>query len=237
MNYQEIDEKVSVLRAVLIKSLVVVGVGLLAGAGYFAYQHHLETKNQEAADLFYRAVAMEASPDADAKTPQGAAAPSFDAQKIAAWDPAKLEKYTKILTEIDDKYSGTPTWALAQIRRAKIQIVQNNAAGAEKLYAGVLSSMKRTPLYYGLAADALGVLHENLGQNEQALTVYKNAAAELRNPLRPLAMLGEARVLATLGQKGSVEIYEKIVKEFPETAYSRRAKVLRSTTGVQTGAM
>ncbi len=235
MNNQEIDEKVSVLKSLLIKSSAVLGIALLVGAAYLGYQSHLESKNQAAADLFYKAFEMELAAVSESKTPEESGQmQSFDAEKIVAWEPAKLDSYLKILAEVGVKYSGTPTWALSQIRIAKIKFVQGSVAEAEKIYANVISTMKRSPLYFGLASDALGVLLENQGQNDKAHTVFREAAAELKNPLRPLAMLGEARTLNALGKTGAVDIFDKIVKEFPETAYSRRAKVLRST--VQAGA-
>jgi tetratricopeptide (TPR) repeat protein len=230
MNNQGIDEKVSVLKSILIKSLVVIGVGVVAGLGYIGYQNHLESKNQKAADAFFKAYEMELSASNEASTPADVAEmQSFNAEKVAAWEPTKLDAYLKILAEIDENYSGTPTWALSQIRRAKIFVAQKNLSEAETIYRRVISQMSRTPLYFGMASDALGVLLEDQDLNDKALEVFKAAASNTSNPLRPLSMLGEARALNALGKDGAAKIYDQIVKEFPETAYSRRAKALRST--------
>ncbi|HVJ63971.1 MAG TPA: hypothetical protein VM901_01815 [Bdellovibrionota bacterium] len=225
MNNQEIDEKVSVLKSILLKSFAVIGLLLVVSAAYMGYQSHLKAKNVDAANLLYQAIAMETqSVGVDPAQPQ-----VFQAEKVLAWDTAKLGAYLKILSEIDEKYSGTPTWAVAQIRRAKIFAAQQNLGEAEKIYQTVLAKVSNSSLYFGMASDGYAVLLENQGKNEAANKIFHDAAAQLKNPLRPLAMLGEARTLGALGKSGASELLEKVVKEYPETSYSRRAKVLRST--------
>lgn len=230
MNYQEeIDEKVSVLKNILIKASMVLGVTLVVGVAFLAYNSHLESKNTKAADLFYQAHEIEKSTVGKVSTPEESAAmQGFDAKKILELEPAKREAYLKILAEISADYSGTPIWALVQLRRAKIALAQNKPEESEKEYRSVMDASLKSHLFAGLAADGLGVMFEDLGQNDKALEVFKQASAVAKNPLKPLAMMGQARVLTTMGKTGAAEIYENIVKEYPESSYSRRAKVLRS---------
>lgn len=233
MNNQDIDEKVSALKSILLKGLIVVGAGLALGGAYLAYNHHLETKNVEAAALLYQAQAMEKAEAPRPATPEDVGAlGSFDATKIIAWESGKLDAYEKILAKIDSDFSGTPTWALAQLRRGKIAAAKNNYEAAEKIFSAVVDTNLKTGLFAGFAADALGVLLEDQNKLDKALEVFHNAGSDLKNPLRPLALLGEARVLQNLGKPGAAEVYEKVVKDYPETAYSRRARVLRSLLGV-----
>lgn len=230
MNNQEIDEKVSQIKSILLKSLVVVGLGLVSAAGYFAYRDHLAKQNAKAAALLYKAYSMEVLESPTPETPEALGQmKSFDAQKIIAWEPAKLEAYMKVLSELGEQYVGTPNWALGQIRRAKVAEAQKDFATAEKHFRTVVDSLTDSPVFFALATDSLAVMLEDQGQYDKALDVYRKAAVSARNPLRPLSLLGEARNLSALGKPGAEKILNKVIKDFPETTYSRRAKILLSS--------
>lgn len=225
MNNQEIEEKVSALKSIILKGIVGVGAALVIFAGYTAYQSHLSSKNSEAAEVFYQAHQMESQQNKD--DPNAA----FDVKLVMSWDATKLDSYMKILKKIDEEYSGTPTWALSQIRLGKIYAAQGKFAEAQKAFENVMNAGLNSALFYGIAADALGVILEDAGKKDEALKVFEAASENSDNPLRPLALLGKARVLESLGKPGADKVYDEVVKQFPETTYSRRAAVLRSMLG------
>jgi len=230
MNNQEMDEKVSALKAVLIKVLWTLGAVVLVVAAYQGYTTYQKKQNSQAAVLFHKLEKIEDSvKGAEPTSPEEAnAALVFEPEKILKLEKSVLDTYKSTLAQIDTNYSGTKVWALSQLRWGMLLQAEDSNDQAKEKYQNVISSGVDSPLYRGMASNALGVMFENQKDYDKAFDVYEKAAKDNLNPLKPIVLLAKARVLNAQNKEGAVAVYDQLIKDFPESAYSRRAKVLKS---------
>jgi len=225
LDETKVEEFVGYLKVgVAVLALVAVGAG-----AYFFYEHLQLQKSEKAFTALFEAEKMEESAAKEAE-----ALKLEPTQAMLNWPADRKKEYEDRLLGVEKSFSGTSAAATALLRAARWRFVQGDFAQAALLYRDVISKVngRGQSVFKAMAFEGLGVALESQKNFDEAENVYKDALALKDNPLKPLAYLGQARVLNSLGKKAEVKgLYEKLIKEFPNTPYERKARALMALEG------
>jgi predicted negative regulator of RcsB-dependent stress response len=145
-------------------------------------------------------------------------------------DATQKEAYISALKSVIENHGGTAAAHLAALRLGRWYVESNALDSAKAIYSDLISKTEKNSdyvLYFAMAVEALSVVLEKQGQNEEALLFLERALANKSIPLRPLLLLSRARLLGVAGRKEEAKaVYADVVKEFPNSPYSQQARAL-----------
>ncbi len=150
---------------------------------------------------------------------------------VAESDEETQTSYIASLKSVIAEHSGTSAAYLAALRLGRYHALKGQNDEAKIIYSDLREksqSSKDSALFYAMASEALGVVLEGQKDFEGALKVYSESLEKKHTNLRPLLLLGKARVESALGMKEeATKSYEKVVSDFPSTSYSQQAQALK----------
>jgi predicted negative regulator of RcsB-dependent stress response len=145
-------------------------------------------------------------------------------------DANQKEAYISALKSVIENHGGTAAAHIAALRLGRWHVESNALDSAKAIYSDLISKTEKNSdyaLYFAMAVEALSVVLEKQGQNEEALLLLERALSNKSIPLRPLLLLSRARLLAVAGRKEEAKaVYADVVKEFPNSPYSQQARAL-----------
>ena len=230
MNDQVLDEtKVQELIGYLKLTLIVVVVAGLAAGIYFFIENQREKKAVEAYSALFQAEKIEESAAREAE-----ALKADLTQLVLKWPDAKKKELEDAYLKVAREHGGTVAALSATLRAARWNFLQGKYGESAKLYKEALDQKAHAgeSLLRAMAFEGLGSAFEAQGQNAEAEKTYAEALSLKDNPLKPLAFLGKARAEKALGRKDAAKAsLDQLIKEFPNTPYERKAKVLKALEG------
>jgi TolA-binding protein len=234
MNDQVSDEiKVEQMVRLLRWSLVVVVVIAVAGLAYNVVQRRHSAHAEKAFTALFQAEKLEESAIVGGEDSQSIL-PSLDV--MMKWDDARKADYVSKLETVVREYPDSVAASLAGLRLGRWNFANKNYDKAIETYRAVVDHGKKDkdhPLYVAMAYEGLGVTLETQGKLDEAYKTYSDASNVMDNPLKPLAYLGMARVLEQQGKRADAKArYEKLINEFPNTEYERRARALMAISAL-----
>ena len=197
--------------AAAILAVVVVGVV------YGGYRFYIDRKTVQATSALDVAMKAYSARIATAPDPSDPSEPFYGNEQLRADDAAKK------FTEVAQKYSSTNPGKLASYYAALCyEDLERHNQALEELKK--ISSGKDKELA-AMAQYQTGVIYERSGKYPDAIKVFRDLAdhSSVFVP-RPLALLELASALRQTDPKQAVDVYEKLKKEFPNTAVSDQAE-------------
>ena len=198
----------------------VVAAALLAvvvvGVVYGAYRFYIDRKTVQATAALD--VAMKAYSARIAPTPD----PSDPSEPFYANEALRDDDAARKFTEVAQRYSSTNPGKLASYYAALCyEGLERHNQALEELKR--ISSGKDKELV-AMAQYQTGVIYERTGKYAEAIKVFRDLAehSSVFVP-RPLALLELAGALRQTDPKEAADVYEKLKKEFPNTAVSEQA--------------
>lgn len=152
-------------------------------------------------------------------------------KKRLEWDDAKKAKVKSDLEALIAEYPKTASAQSARIRLAAAAYQDSNFDVATKYFNEVISNGSKdlADIPYWSAKLGLAYLFETQKNYDQAITHYKEVAADLKNPLAAEALLSQVRSLKASGKDAEIApIIEKIKSEFAGTYYESAARAYES---------
>ena len=196
--------------AAAILAVVVVGVV------YGGYRFYIDRKTVQATAALDGAMKVYSARIATAPDPSDPSEPFYANEQLRADDAAKK------FTDVAQKYSSTNPGKLASYYAALCyEDLERHNQALEELKK--VSSGKDRELA-AMAQYQTGVIYERSGKYPDAIKVFRDLAdhSSVFVP-RPLALLELASALRQTDPKQAVDVYEKLKKEFPNTAVSDQA--------------
>ncbi len=204
------------LREHLRTIIIVVGVIIVAVAGYAAYYQNQENRRTEAA------VALRQANEAY----QTAEDSLFDTEKLAESE-ASLKTAQTQLQEVVDKYSNTTFSDKARYQYAKTLYYQQNYAEARAQFQEIIDQHQPENQIYSLYAQkAIGSTYEQEDNYEKAIAAYQTKAflptpqlsPEIRKFVLASAKFNQALAYEKSGDPDAARAaYKEIVDEFRTT--------------------
>ncbi|MEO5668293.1 MAG: tetratricopeptide repeat protein [Bdellovibrionota bacterium] len=142
---------------------------------------------------------------------------------------AQKSAYVAALEKVRAEHHGTTASVLAALRLGRWFIQNNDLAKAESIYKDVLGEIRGrdSDVYVSMASEALGVVYEDQNRLDEALKIYNSALTNDKATLRPLLLLGKARVLSSMKKPTEAKtVYDIVVEDYPNSAYSQQARAL-----------
>lgn len=230
MNDQVLDEtKVQELIGYLKLTLIVVVIAGLGAGVYFFIDGQREKNAIAAYSALFQAEKIEESAAKEAE-----ALKADLTELVLKWPEAKKKELEDAYLKVAHDHSGTVAALAATLRAARWNFLQKKYDVSAKIYKEALAQkgLARQSVLQAMAFEGLGSALEAQGQNAEASKTYDEALALKDNPLKPLAYLGKARSERALGKKAdATAALDKLIKEFPNTPYERKAKVLKALEG------
>lgn len=241
MNLQ-VDQEIRVRRAV--QALRGLGVVVVVGAIGFGIWMVVDSRRQAANDkafaALYEAERMEfqtqkaavQAAQANAK-PEQALPPELEdvVALMAARPEADRKAYFEALEKVAAAHPTTSAGALALLREARTAFASGDRGRAREAYSKVATNGSVPTLYRAMGYAGLGALAEDDKNFAESEKVFEAAVALKDNPIKPLALLGKARAQRAQGRAADAKTtYEKLIQEFPESAYARKARVLMTVS-------
>jgi tetratricopeptide (TPR) repeat protein len=231
----KVQEWIRTIKGVLI-GVVVVGA---AGLGYWGLQNASNAKSEKAFALLFKAEQIEqeavkaSEKSGDASSPEAQALSLgyvFEAAK--KWTPEQQKEYISRLTTVTQTYPTTLASALALLRQGNLYFHLGQFAEAQKAFEDCVKNFKTTGeniVFKAIAFDGLASVLEAQAQWDGALKAHKDASEIVGNPLKPMSLLGMARVYRAQGKMDQAKpLFEQIIKDFPNSDYEKRARALIS---------
>jgi len=129
------------------------------------------------------------------------------------------------LSAVAEAFPGEPEAPLARLQAAALLFNEGDYEGAKKHYGLFVSEFRRHPLR-SQADWGLWMSEEALGNLEAAMEGFSSVGSESMH--YPQALLGRARILEKQGSaQEAVEIYDKLIEAFPDSAWAEQARVFR----------
>jgi TolA-binding protein len=210
------------------------GLGLLVltlvgGIGFLVFKELGNRKNEKSFEALREVDVLELEAEKEADKSKGNA---FDL--ILAWPADKKQAYEDKLREVISKWPGTTGGYSAELRLGRIYFAEKRYADAEGVFRGLAASLgtsEKALLFKAMAQENLATTLESAGRVREANHEYLVGTEIKNNPLKPLQMLGLGRTHKSLGNKNEAHaVYEKIIQEYPNTQYERKARVLINLT-------
>jgi predicted negative regulator of RcsB-dependent stress response len=211
------------VRGLKILSLfVVAGAVLLAGYGFWMKRQ--ESKALQAFSTLAAADLIEVR--------------ALREVKILSQDPVEALRestateqaaYVAALEKVRAEHRGTTASHLAALRLGRWWAEAKDLSKAEAVYKDLLTELsgRDSEIFTSLASEALGVIYENADRHDDALKVYDAALSNKAATLRPLLLLGKARVLSSQKKIDEARaVYDSVVQDFPNSTYSQQARAL-----------
>jgi tetratricopeptide (TPR) repeat protein len=219
---QTLEKWLPVIRS----AVIVIGVGILAALGYLVFNSVNERKAEQA---FAALAAADLIEERSIKEFQGEKQEFL--QIITQWPESKKTEYVQSLEKVLKDYTDASAVGSAGLRLAGFYMALKDYPNAEKYYQEVVKRVdgKKVVLFKALAYEGLAVAQETQSKNEDALKTYSDFVNLKDSPLKPLALMGQARLQEILGKKDeATKSYDLIIKDFAGSAYERQARVLQS---------
>ena len=227
-----VAQEIQVRRLVTTLRWALLGVAVVAASlGAFYFWKMQKQKSAEAAfDLLHKATQIEERAGREGSTLQK------DAMDVMlSWPEAQRQEYVKALESVESQYSKKSAGLLATLKKARFQLLSGQHAQALEAYQSALSRSAghdSFELYYAMAAEGAAASLELVGRLPDAKTLLDQALSKTKSPLRPVLFLSLARLQIQLGEKDrAAETYDKIIKEFPNSEYEKRARALKLRAG------
>ena len=222
----EARQKLTQQRSTGIALAVVAGVALLVG-GYWAW--HTRNENLSQAMLTDALVIIESpvqtpTPNAEGKiVQQQGSYPTITARAEAA-----LAKFQQVA----NRYPGTSAGVAARYYSASALAMLGRPAEAETQYQQVVDRVGPKN-FYGRMSQ-LGVIESDVQAKKFDAAIAKAQALANANDdsiPRDAALMELGRAYAAAGKKTEAkQTFDKVVAEFPESAYADEAKMLATTS-------
>jgi len=211
------------VRGLKILSVLVVGAAVV-WAGYGFWIKKQETNALQAFSALAEADLIEIKAVKDAKVL------STDPME-ALRDAPESEKasYIAALNRVVAEHKGSTASYIAALRLGRWSVDQNDFAKAESIYKELLGDIRgqESEIFASMASEALGVVFENQERWDEALKIYDEALRNEKATLRPVLLLGKARVLVSQKKTDEAKsVYDSVVQSYPNTAYSQQARAL-----------
>ena len=206
--------------------IAIILVGMFVGR--FMKSQNLKKQNEAFAALFVVRLIEKGEADQPLSP--------FSFSSVESWDDTRKEKYQKELQDVIDQHPDSSAALIAGLKLGRYHVQLKENKKAESAYRQVvrLAEDNEHAVYKAMAYESLGVIFENQENYNEAGTVFAAAVEMKTNPLLPLSRLGLARNLSKQGEKDKAGIqYDKLIEEFPDTEYSRRARVLKSYLNIE----
>jgi tetratricopeptide (TPR) repeat protein len=206
----------------ILSIFVVAGAVLLAGYGFWMKRQ--ETKALQAFSTLAAADLIEVR--------------ALREVKILSQDPVEALRespqteqtaYVAALEKVRSEHRGTTASHLAALRLGRWWAEAKDLTKAEAVYKDLLTELngRDAEIFSSLASEALGVIYENAERPEDALKVYETALTNKTATLRPLLLLGKARVLSSQKKIDEARaVYDSVVQTYPNSTYSQQARAL-----------
>lgn len=211
------------VRGLKILSILVVGAAIV-WAGYAFWLKKQETKALQAFSTLSEADLIEIKALKDVKVlstdPLEALREAPEAERVS---------YLAALNKVVAEHKGTTAAHIAALRLGRWSAEQQDFAKAESIFKELLSDIRgrESEIFSSMASEALGVVYEDQGRFDDALKVYEAALQNEQATLRPVLLLGKARVLSSQKKVEEAKaVYDKVVQSYPNTAYSQQARAL-----------
>lgn len=210
------------------------GVGLLALVGvvaalYFTFDGLAEKKSEKAFSALFAADKLEEQAAKEAE-----ALKSSPEKVMLSWPEEKKKDFEAKLQKVVEEFKGSTGAALAGLRLARWNYLQQKTSDSQKIYESLVKefSAKDKVLYRAMAFEGWGISLEAQNKLDEAAKVYDDALKISENPLKPLHLLGRARVLKAQGKTADAAgLFQKVIEEFPNSPYEKKARVLLATQG------
>ena len=196
--------------------VIVVGIVVIAVAGYAAYYQNQENRRAEATIALREAT----------ETYRTAEESLFDADKLAESEESLAAAQTQ-LQQIFEKYPNTAFADKAQYQYASSLYYQGNYAEARSQFQQIITNHQPENQIYSLYAQkAIGNTYEQEGNYEKAIDAYQakvfpptpELPPEIRKFVLAEAKLNQAIVYEKLGDTdGARAAYKEIIDEFRTT--------------------
>jgi tetratricopeptide (TPR) repeat protein len=225
---QEIQVRrlVSALRWGLL-ALVVVAAG---GGGYYFWKSQKQKAAEKAFDLLHAATKLE-----ERAGREGSSLQKDAMEVLLAWPEAQKQEYLKALEAVEAQYSKKSAGLLATLKKARFLFLSGNFEASLEGYKSVLertASNRELELYQSMAAEGAAASFESLGKFGEAKTLLNDVLKTPNLSLKPLLFLSLARIHLQLGEKDqAAKTYDRVIQEFPNTDYEKRARVLKLRAG------
>ena len=196
--------------------IIVVGIVLIAVAGYAAYYQNQENRRAEATIALRDAT----------ETYRTAEESLFDAEKLAESEESLVSAQTQ-LEQVFEKYPATAFADKARYQYASSLYYQGNYAEARSQFQQIIANHQPENQIYSLYAQkAIGNTYEQEGNYEKAVDAYQAKAfpptpelpSEIRKFVLAEAKFNQAIVYEKLGNADAARAaYKEIVDEFRTT--------------------
>ncbi|GEM_PF-2348970 len=155
--------------------------------------------------------------------------PTSDDIAFATFDiNAKLPKSLAELSKVTDLHKGSIAAHEAQVVIGKLFFDHGNPKVAMDWFTKSAQSAP-TPFFEASASLLLGAAQEANGDCKTAVGTYDRAVGTKEISVLGEALMAKARCLETLNQtEDAKKVYDKIITDLPDTAYSRNAEVFRA---------
>ena len=197
-------------------TLIVVVVILALALGYGGWRFYIDRQTVEASSAF----------DTGMKAYQGRIAtapdPAEPNEPFYPDEPARVQDALQKFTKVADKYPSTNPGKLARYYSALcLEDLERHNQALEELKKISGSSDKELA---AMAQYQMALIYARTGKSDDAIKMFR-ALADKQSALvpRPLVLLELAGVLRTSDPKEAISIYQKIKKEFPDTAIADQA--------------
>jgi tetratricopeptide (TPR) repeat protein len=213
-----------------------IGITALTAMGIivavWAVTWFLERKSQGATEAFGRAVKIyEAELITDDKAPPA----SDDENPVPRFktDKERAQATLAQLDELDKKYGRAATAREAELFRAGVLFDQGRFDDARAAYGKIVDEKLATPLGL-LAREGLGLVDEQQGKLDEALTEYQKLEPKTGDFYRDRALWDEARVLQKKGdKKGAALKLKELTERMPQSPLKDEAQNLQASLEAQ----
>jgi tetratricopeptide (TPR) repeat protein len=233
MKDQVVPEEIRAQKLLpFLKLALVAGALIVVGGLATLYiRHQKGTREARAFDLLFEADRVEADL---IKASKDKSANPLDLLTKA--DAETQKKYEQKITEVISEYPQSAASLMAALRMARWDQFRKNYAAAISRYDYVMQHAADSDwvLYRAIAFEGRAIAQENMKSLPEAEKTYDDFVKMNGNPLKPLAYLGSARVKQQLGKtQEAKELYEKVLKEFPNSDYEKKARALVALLGAK----
>ncbi len=198
-------------------TLIVVLVLLVGALVWGGWRFYIDRQTVEASAAF----------DTGMKAYQGRIAsapdPAEPNELFYPDEPARVQDALQKFTKVADKYPSTNPGKLARYYSAlSLEDLERHNQALEELKKISGSSDKELA---AMAQYQMAVIYARTGKPDDAVKTFR-ALADKQSALvpRPLVLLELAGILRTSNPKEAASIYQKIKKEFPDTAIADQAE-------------
>ncbi|HEV1994828.1 MAG TPA: tetratricopeptide repeat protein [Candidatus Acidoferrum sp.] len=198
-------------------TLIVVLVLLVGALVWGGWRFYIDRQTVEASAAF----------DASMKAYQGRIAsapdPAEPNEPFYPDEPARVQDALQKFTKVADKYPSTNPGKLARYYSAlSLEDLERHNQALEELKKISGSSDKELA---AMAQYQMAVIYARTGKPDDAVKTFR-ALADKQSALvpRPLVLLELAGILRNSDPKEAASIYQKIKKEFPDTAIADQAE-------------